>query len=126
MTPIAAVLFAEDRLFAGPLAVAAAGELLVDKLPIAPPRTVPAALVVRALSGGFCARRCAGREGAGLATALGVLGALAGSFGGYAARKALTVGRGRPDLPVALLEDALAIGLSLAAARRTSGGGPVA
>ena len=39
----------------------------------------------------------------------GVIGAVLGTLGGYHARKRLVAARGGQDLPIALLEDAVAI-----------------
>jgi uncharacterized membrane protein len=48
----------------------------------------------------------------------GVIGAVLGTFGGYQARKRLVAVSGGRDLPIALLEDAVAIlgGFAIAAA----------
>ncbi|GAC1498972.1 MAG: membrane protein [Vulcanimicrobiaceae bacterium] len=121
MTPVAAVLGTRGHVMAGPAAVAAAGELLVDKLPIAPARTSPPALVVRIVSGALCARALARRtteatETTAIAMTMGALGSLAASYGGLAARRYLTQPRRLPGTLVALVEDAVAIGLARAAA----------
>jgi uncharacterized membrane protein len=44
---------------------------------------------------------------------LGALGALAGSFLGYHIRRGIVNGLKVPDFPIALLEDAIAIGCGL-------------
>jgi uncharacterized membrane protein len=44
---------------------------------------------------------------------LGVVGGIAGCFGGYQARTRLTKALGTPDFVVAVLEDLVAIGGSL-------------
>ena len=92
----------------------ALGELVADKLPKTPSRTAPPGLIARIVFGGACASALAVSAGAGVATAviLGVLGALAGTYGGYALRHALTTNRKLPDLPVALVEDVIAIGVA--------------
>lgn len=113
MTGPAATLAAADSHWAGPARLAAAGELIVDKLPFAPSRLMPGPLVVRALSGALCGRELARRAQASkpLGTLAGALGALAGSYGGYYARRAVTA-RSVPDFPIALVEDSLAVGLA--------------
>jgi len=114
MTPIAAVALSQNFTWARPVVLVAAGELVVDKLPFAPPRTSPPALVVRVLSGAFCARALArdGRTSKLVAMGVGALGALAGTYGGFAARRYLTGTRGWPDFPIAVVEDVLALGLA--------------
>ncbi|GAC1521525.1 MAG: DUF4126 family protein [Vulcanimicrobiaceae bacterium] len=116
MTAPAATLGAAKSRWTGPARIAAAGELIVDKLPIAPSRLMPGPLVVRVVSGALCGRGAAKRRACGILAGsfVGGLGALAGSYGGYYARRALTR-RGVPDLPIALLEDALALGFARAA-----------
>jgi uncharacterized membrane protein len=102
------------------LTALAAGELIADKLPFAPSRLKPAPLTGRILSGGLCGAvlwAAAQQSMIGGAIA-GALGGAAGSFAGYAARRHLTATRRLPDLPVALLEDVIAIGLATLVASR--------
>jgi uncharacterized membrane protein len=89
----------------------ALGELVADKLPQAPARTAPPGLIARIVFGAACAFALAISAGgnAGVAALLGVAGALVGTFGGYQVRRALTVNGKTPDLPVALIEDLIAI-----------------
>jgi uncharacterized membrane protein len=94
--------------------VAAGGELIGDKLPTAPSRTMIFSLAGRAGSGAAAGDRVAGRAG----IALGAAGAVASSFGGERARAALVDRLDVADVWIALAEDALAIGLALAAAPR--------
>ncbi len=96
-------------------AVAVAGELVADKLPATPARTSAQSLPARLLGGAGAAARLASREranGAAPVTA-GVLGALAGSFGGLSWRR--WASRRVPDWQAALAEDVLALGLAAAA-----------
>ena len=95
--------------------LAALGELVADKLPKTPNRTALGGLIPRILFGGGCAAALAVSAGSGIVVAavLGVVGALAGAFGGYTVRHALTASGKLPDLPVALLEDLIAIGLGV-------------
>ncbi|MGY1715837.1 hypothetical protein ACI78R_15350 [Geodermatophilus sp. SYSU D01106] len=96
---------------------AVAGELVGDKLPATPARTSAQALPARLLGGAGAAGRIAGREGANAAAPVtaGLLGALAGSFGGLAWRR--WAAKRVPDWQAALAEDAVAIGLAALAAR---------
>jgi uncharacterized membrane protein len=105
---------------AGTLCVLAVGELIADKLPKTPSRTVPPSVLFRALSGGVigaavCAE--AGRSRAAGAI-LGVAGAVAATYGAYHLRQATDHKTGLPDPVVALVEDAIAIGGGLGLLRR--------
>lgn len=97
------------------------GEYVADKLPITPARTAPAPLGGRIVSGSLVGTVIARAAGQPLApgAALGALGALGGSFLGYAYRHAIATRTNLPDLPFALLEDAAAIGLSYLALRES-------
>jgi uncharacterized membrane protein len=92
----------------------AIGELVADKLPFIPSRIMAGPLVVRILFGALCGLALMLSGGAaGLAlpgAAAGGVGAVVGAFAGYQLRRWLTVRRGLPDLPIALLEDVAAIG----------------
>jgi uncharacterized membrane protein len=90
-------------------------ELVGDKLPQTPPRTAPLGLVARLVLGSWCGIALAMASGETfLAPAIaGFVGALAGTFSGYNARKALVQLSHLPDFIVALVEDAIAIGGSL-------------
>src|SRR3984885_1693461 len=92
------------------LTLLAIAELVSDKLPKTPPRTAPPAFGARLVMGGF-AGAVLGAWPHGTFTALGagVVGAVLGTLGGYQARKRLVAARGGQDLPIALLEDAVAI-----------------
>jgi uncharacterized membrane protein len=95
----------------------AAIELVGDVLPSTPSRLRPAGLLFRCISGGASAAFLTSallHEQSNLvaaATALGIVGALAGAFGGAAYRKAVAKGK-LPDWPFALLEDVIAFGLA--------------
>jgi uncharacterized membrane protein len=88
----------------------ALGELIADKLPFIPGRTQPGPLVVRIAFGAICAAALCLSAGASLllGSILGGLGGIAGAFAGYNYRRWLS--RRLPDLPVALLEDLVAVG----------------
>ena len=98
------------------LTILALGELVTDKLPSTPTRRVPMQFGARLVTGGF--------SGAVLATgavldpttwvvvaAIGaaLIGAVVGTLGGAEARKGLVAAGGGHDLPVAMVEDAIAV-----------------
>jgi len=92
------------------------GELIGDKLPFTPSRTQPSALAGR-LAMGALAGLAIGTTGTNTSlkptTALaGIVGATAGSFGGYHYRSFLSGELGLPDLPGALIEDVAAFTLA--------------
>jgi len=95
----------------------AAGELVVDKLPIAPSRTAAAPLIGRALTGGISgAALCSGKRRSVLAGAL--IGAVAAVGAAYVAtelRRQATAKLHLTDAAVALAEDAVvgALGATL-------------
>jgi uncharacterized membrane protein len=90
------------------LALAAAGELVGDKLPSVPSRTAPGPLALRVAAGAFCGHVLGGRSG----LVAGAAGAAAGSFAGQRARGELAERTGRPDAVFAVAEDALAYALA--------------
>ena len=90
-------------------------ELVTDKLPKTPSRTAPPGLIARILLGGLSGA-CVASAGVGrilLGVVLGIVGALAGTYGGYQARTRLVKALGTPDFVIALLEDLVTIGGSL-------------
>lgn len=89
-------------------------EFVTDQLPGTPSRKVPQQFGARIVSGGFCGA-IIGTVGGSLAGGLvaGVIGAVIGTLGGYEARKRLVAAIGGKDLPIALLEDAVAVLLAL-------------
>ena len=88
------------------LSVLAIGELITDKLPKTPSRKAPIPFGARILVGAFCGWALAGLVPGSLA---GALGAVAGTLGGYEFRRRLVKATGGKDLPIALLEDAIAV-----------------
>ena len=134
MTPAAAVCWAARlgwlKLEGTPLAflghawtpwiftVAALAELVNDKLPKTPSRKVPPAFIARIVMGALCGAAI-GAAGGTLMGGLiaGGVGAVAGTLGGAEFRGRLARAAGR-DLPIALLEDAIAISLSFWVATR--------
>ncbi|RSL15226.1 putative membrane protein [Edaphobacter aggregans] len=89
----------------------ALGELISDKLPKTPARTTPPQLIGRILFGGFAGAALSVGAGGALMTGLlaGAVGAAIGTFAGYHMRHALVTQLRLPDLPVAIMEDLLAI-----------------
>jgi uncharacterized membrane protein len=109
-TAPAVTLWEGGSTWAGPVAVLAAVELVADKLPSMPSRTRPIGLGFRIASGAFCGATLAGRcDGSNIVGAVcGAAAAVAAAFAGYGIRRYLTVEIEWPDLPVALIEDAIA------------------
>jgi len=99
---------------------AALGEYIGDKLPNTPNRTAPLGLIGRLTLGGLV--------GAIVATALrrpvlgglalGALGAVVGTYGGFSLRRSLTHGSGLPDLPVALAGDVTSATIAIRSLQR--------
>lgn len=105
-----------NRVVARLLLLMAAGELVADKLPMTPKRTMPASLIGRVGLGALCGVVVCSQEQQPAAVGAGI-GALAAGWSTYAAtagRAALTE-MGLPDVAVALAEDVLASALSVAA-----------
>lgn len=101
------------------LAVAALGEIVVDKLPIAPPRTMPASWVWRSAmgaGGGYSLARAAGSDGIWAAVAGGIAAAAA-TYVTYRLREA-AIHLGIPNALAGSIGDMAAVLLSLAAVRR--------
>jgi uncharacterized membrane protein len=92
------------------LTILAVAELVADKLPKTPPRTAPPSFGARLVMGGL-AGAVLGAWPHWTFTALGagVIGAVLGTLGGYQVRRRLVAASGGKDLPIALLEDAVAI-----------------
>ena len=92
------------------LTVLAVGELITDKLPKTPSRKSPMGFGARLVMGAFA--------GAVIGTAwgytfgglgAGLIGAVLGTLGGAEARRRLVAADGGHDLPIALVEDAVAV-----------------
>lgn len=84
------------------LSLFALGELFNDKLPKTPSRKAPAPFIVRILVGAVC--------GMALGSLVaGAVGAVVGTLGGYEFRRRLVQATGGKDLPIALLEDLIAV-----------------
>ncbi len=86
----------------------AIGELIADQLPKTPSRKAPPGFIARILMGAMCGAALAS-DSMVLGAVAGIAGAVVGTLGGYEARVRLSRAAGK-DLPIALLEDAIAIG----------------
>jgi uncharacterized membrane protein len=92
------------------LTVLALGELVADKLPKTPSRKAPLGFGGRIVTGALSGAAIGGSNGElVIGLIAGVIGAIAGTFGGYEFRFRLVKASGGRDLPIALLEDAIAI-----------------
>lgn len=92
------------------LSLLAVAELVNDKLPKTPPRTALPVFAARIIMGAFAGAVLGtvwGYKWGGLGA--GIIGAVLGTLGGYQARKRLVAATGGKDLPIALLEDAVAV-----------------
>ena len=93
------------------LSVLAIGEIVADKLPNTPSRKAPPGFIARIVTGGLSGAALGASGGSWIVGLIaGVIGAIAGTFGGYEFRAWLVKATGGKDLPIALLEDAIAIG----------------
>ncbi|HEY0798368.1 MAG TPA: hypothetical protein VGD50_04410 [Candidatus Baltobacteraceae bacterium] len=108
----AAVLLARGGIGGYAVSVLALGELIGDMLPSIPSRTSPPALAARALSGAFVGWTISSMHGGPIIAGgiAGLIGALAGAYGGKAARIAAIERIG--PIPAALTEDVIAIALA--------------
>jgi uncharacterized membrane protein len=91
--------------------ILAIGELIADKLPKTPSRKTPGPFIGRIVTGGLsgAALGAASQSLTGGLVA-GALGGMAGTVGGYEFRSRLVKATGGKDLPIALLEDLIAVG----------------
>ena len=94
------------------LTLMAIGEIVNDKLPKTPSRLMPPQFITRILMSALCGLvigLSSNRMIIGVVA--GIIGAVAGTFGGAKARSLLARTFGR-DLPAALLEDVVALGIT--------------
>ena len=90
----------------------AIGELVNDKLPKTPSRLIPPQFITRIVTGALCGLAIGTSSNQTiLGLMAGIIGSVAGTFGGAKARGFLAKLFGR-DLPAALLEDLVAIGIT--------------
>ncbi len=104
----------------GLFTAAALGEYIADKLPSTPNRTAPLPLIGRLVLGGLVGAIVAAafRRPAVNGIVMGAIGALAGTYGGFYTRQALTHGAALADLPVAITGDSAAVALAVRSLRR--------
>jgi uncharacterized membrane protein len=97
-------------------AVLALGELYADQLPSTPSRLAPVGLIARIVTGGLSGAclAAAGAQSIAFGCLLGAVGGVVGAFAGYYTRTGLVKALKGRDLPIALLEDAVAIGGAIA------------
>ena len=107
-TPFAFMASAAARYILSALAIL---ELVADKLPRTPSRKSAMGFGGRIFTGALSGATVGAAGHAWVAGLIaGVLGAIAGTFGGYEFRVRLVRAVGGKDLPIALLEDVIAIG----------------
>jgi uncharacterized membrane protein len=106
-TPLAFLGFAFTPYIVSVLAI---GELIGDKLPNTPSRKMPVPFAARIVVGGLCGA-AVGAPGQAMIAGMvaGALGGVVGTLGGYEFRSRLVKAIGGKDLPIALLEDTIAI-----------------
>ena len=104
----------------GLFSAAALGEYIADKLPHTPNRTSPGPLIGRMVRGGLVGDivATAFRRPVAGGIGLGALGAAAGAYAGFYARRGLTHAAGLPDLPVAITGDSATVALAVRSLRR--------
>jgi uncharacterized membrane protein len=100
------------------LTAMAIAELIGDKLPTTPSRKSPIGFGGRIVSGALVGATVGAAGGGGslamiLGAVAGIVGAVVGTLGGAAVRGKLAAAFGR-DMPAALIEDCMAIGLAVA------------
>lgn len=98
----------------------AAAELLGDKMPFAPDRTIAPSMLVRALSAGVTAAALAGsrREPVWMPALIGAAAALVASKVGIHLRKRYGSANGMTNAALGVAEDALALAVGSAGLRR--------
>ena len=95
------------------LSLLALGELVTDKLPTTPSRKIPIQFGARIVTGALSGAALAASTGGWIAGVVaGIIGAIVGTLAGAELRGRLSRVIGN-DLPVALLEDVVAIGGAL-------------
>jgi len=90
--------------------IAAIGELVNDKLPKTPSRKTPPQFIVRIVTGALSGAAIgASQQSLIVGLIAGAIGAVVGTLGGAELRGRLVAAIGGKDLPIALLEDVIAI-----------------
>jgi uncharacterized membrane protein len=103
--------------------LAAIGELYGDKLPTTPSRLSPPGLVARVVFASLCAAILSGPLVLPLAAAIGagIVGALVGAYGGWFLRTRSVTALKCADWNVAVVEDLVAVSMSIVALWLISG-----
>jgi uncharacterized membrane protein len=92
------------------ISVLAIGELIADQLPKTPSRKSPPGFITRIVTGGLSGAAIGASSASWMVGLVaGIAGAIVGTFGGYEFRVRLVKATGGKDLPIALLEDVIAI-----------------
>jgi uncharacterized membrane protein len=92
------------------LSVLAIGELINDKLPKTPSRKTLVPFAARVVTGALSGAAVGASTNWLGGLLAGILGVVAGTLAGYNFRTAVVKATGGKDFPIALLEDAIAIG----------------
>jgi uncharacterized membrane protein len=103
------------------VSVLAIGELINDKLPKTPSRKAPPGFIARIATGALSGAAVGVASQSPIAgLLLGAIGGVAGTLGGYEFRSRLVRATGGKDLPIALLEDFIAVGGAILIVSRLS------
>jgi uncharacterized membrane protein len=103
------------------LSVLAIGELIADKLPKTPSRKSPPGFITRIVTGALSGAALGASNASWIVGLVaGIAGAIVGTLGGYEFRVRLVKATGGKDLPIALLEDVIAIAGALLLVSRFS------
>jgi uncharacterized membrane protein len=99
------------------LGIIAVGELAADKLPMTPSRTILPSVLFRTLSGAVVGALFSTSRGGDrtVGAALGAVGAVAGTYGGYELRRLITKELGVPNIAAGVIEDLAATGICIKA-----------
>ena len=99
--------------------ILAVGEAIADKFPFMPNRTMPAAVIARAISGGVsgAAITTGNRKPAFWGVVIGATAAIGATYAAFHLRRKLASALHLPDALVAFAEDALVVGAGISALR---------
>lgn len=101
-----------------PLTVLAAAELIADKLPFAPARTIPVSIIVRSISGATSSTYAANKKGKRLAAGvIGLVTTIASTFAFYYLRKEAGKKLKIDNYILGLAEDLIGAGIGLSLIR---------